>query len=499
MTDFEARRRALEALAAERILILDGAMGTMIQGYRLTEADYRGRRFAEFHRDLRGNNDLLNLTQPDIIKAIHRAYLEAGADILETNTFNATTVSMTDYDMQDLAYEINVAGARLARQACMTVEAETPGRPRFVAGAIGPTNRTASLSPDVNDPAFRNITFDELREAYGAAARGLIEGGVDLLLVETIFDTLNAKAALFAGLFYGSVERTEGDHARATDLYRSACEAGFARACFNLGVHYRLGVGIEADEARSFALTEASCEAGLIVACSDLGYHYYGGIGVEEDKAEASRLYRRACDDGYLPGCRNLGVQYRDGDGVRQDLAEARRLFLTACDGGDLASCHDVANLYRNEGEPTRAAPIYAEACEGGHDWSCNILGRLYRDGEGVEQNYTTAVSWFQRGCENDHTSSCYQLAMRYRSGEGVEKDDAEAVRLFQAACEDNHTWSCYRLGFHYQDGRGVQRDLAEAERAFRLACDADIAAACARAGQMVRLQVPPRGDRGIF
>ena len=179
-----------------RILVLDGAMGTMIQSYKLEEADYRGERFANHPCDLKGNNDLLSLTRPDIIRAIHTAYLDAGADILETNTFNSTTIALADYQQEDLAYELNEAGARLAREAADALS--TDERPRFVAGVLGPTNRTCSISPDVNNPGFRNVTFEELVTAYSEAARGLIAGGSDILLVETIFDTLNAKAALFA-------------------------------------------------------------------------------------------------------------------------------------------------------------------------------------------------------------------------------------------------------------------------------------------------------------
>jgi len=186
----------INAALAERILILDGAMGSLIQTYKLAEADYRGERFADWSCDVKGNNDLLVLTQPQIIKDIHKAYLEAGADIVETNTFNATSISMADYQMEELVYEINREAAAVARAACD--EFETAERPRFVAGVLGPTNRTASLSPDVNNPGYRNITFDQLKEAYTDAMRGLVDGGSDIILVETIFDTLNAKAALFA-------------------------------------------------------------------------------------------------------------------------------------------------------------------------------------------------------------------------------------------------------------------------------------------------------------
>ncbi len=192
------RIAALHAAAKDRILILDGAMGTMIQRHRLTEADYRGDRFKDWPRELKGNNDLLVLTQPAIIKDIHKAYLDAGADIIETNTFNAQTISMADYGVEELVLEINIAAAQLAREAADEVTALTPERPRFVAGAIGPTNRTASLSPDVNNPGFRNVTFDELVTAYAEQTRGLIEGGCDTVLIETTTDTLNAKAAGFA-------------------------------------------------------------------------------------------------------------------------------------------------------------------------------------------------------------------------------------------------------------------------------------------------------------
>ena len=182
----------------ERIVMLDGGMGTMIQGYKLEEADYRGERFAHWHTDVKGNNDLLSITQPKIIRDIHTAYMEGGAEILETNSFNSTTMSMADYEMEALSYEINVAAARVAREAADAMTARTPERPRYVAGVLGPTSRTCSISPDVNDPGFRNVTFDELVTAYIESTKGLIEGGADIILIETVFDTLNAKAAIFA-------------------------------------------------------------------------------------------------------------------------------------------------------------------------------------------------------------------------------------------------------------------------------------------------------------
>ena len=182
----------------ERILVLDGAMGTMLQRYKFTEEDYRGERFRNWEHPLKGNNDLLSLTQPQAIEEVHRKYLEAGADIIETNTFSGTTIAMTDYHMEDLVYELNLESAKIARKVCDEFTDANPEKPRFVAGSIGPTNKTASLSPEVNDPGFRAITFEELRVAYKQQAEALLDGGADILLVETIFDTLNAKAALFA-------------------------------------------------------------------------------------------------------------------------------------------------------------------------------------------------------------------------------------------------------------------------------------------------------------
>ncbi|MDN3643100.1 homocysteine S-methyltransferase family protein [Lutimonas halocynthiae] len=191
-------RETLEKILEQRIMILDGAMGTMIQAYKFEEEDYRGERFKDYEILLKGNNDLLTLTQPEAIKEIHRKYLAAGADILETNTFSGTTIAMADYAMEDLVYELNYESARLAKEVAIEFTEKEPHKPRFVAGSMGPTNKTASMSPDVNDPGFRAITFDELRIAYKQQAEALLDGGADILLVETVFDTLNAKAALFA-------------------------------------------------------------------------------------------------------------------------------------------------------------------------------------------------------------------------------------------------------------------------------------------------------------
>jgi 5-methyltetrahydrofolate--homocysteine methyltransferase len=191
-------KEQLEKILEQRIMILDGAMGTMIQAYQFSEEDYRGERFKDYEILLKGNNDLLTLTQPEAIKEIHRKYLAVGADIIETNTFSGTTIAMADYGMEDLVYELNFESARLAREAADEFTGKEPHKPRFVAGSMGPTNKTASMSPDVNDPGYRAVTFDELRIAYKQQAEALLDGGADILLVETVFDTLNAKAGLFA-------------------------------------------------------------------------------------------------------------------------------------------------------------------------------------------------------------------------------------------------------------------------------------------------------------
>ncbi len=194
--------KTLQDCLKERILIIDGAMGTMIQRYKLEEKDYRGSRFADWHTDVKGNNDLLSITQPQIIEEIHKKYLEAGADIIETNTFSSTSIAQADYEMQALAYELNVAAATCARKAADEYTKMNPAKPRFVAGAIGPLNKTLSLSPDVNNPGYRAVTFDEVAAAYTEQIKGLVDGGVDIILVETIFDTLNAKAAIYAAKNY---------------------------------------------------------------------------------------------------------------------------------------------------------------------------------------------------------------------------------------------------------------------------------------------------------
>jgi len=199
-TKWHNPERAEKMFAAlnDRILLLDGAMGTMIQGEKLDEDDFRGERFADHEDDLKGNNDLLTLTRPDLIKKIHKQFMAVGCDLIETNTFNANRISQADYSLEEVSEEINFEAARIAREACDEIEKDTPDKPRFVVGTIGPTNQTASISPDVSSPGYRKVTFDDLVETYTEAVRGLLEGGADLLMIETIFDTLNAKAAIFA-------------------------------------------------------------------------------------------------------------------------------------------------------------------------------------------------------------------------------------------------------------------------------------------------------------
>ena len=204
-----ATTAALHAAISKNILIIDGAMGTMIQRYKLTETDYRGEFFKDSKHDLKGNNDLLSITRPDIISAIHKEYLEAGADIIETNTFSGTTIAQADYHLQSEVYDINFESAKLAKAAAMEYTAKNPDKPRFVAGAIGPTNRTLSLSPDVNNPGYRAVTFDEVMQAYYEQVEALVDGGVDIILIETIFDTLNAKAAIFATKKYFKDKQVE--------------------------------------------------------------------------------------------------------------------------------------------------------------------------------------------------------------------------------------------------------------------------------------------------
>ncbi len=303
------RTAELVALLEQRILLLDGAMGTMIQRYDLGEADYRGERFVGHAHDLRGDNDLLVLTRPDVVRAIHDAYLEAGADIIETNTFNATSIAQADYRLEACVRELNVAAAKLARDCADAWTARTPDKPRFVAGALGPTNRTASISPDVNDPGARNVHYDELVAAYGEAIEALAEGGADLFLLETIFDTLNGKAALFAlQAFFDRIGRrfpviVSGT---ITDASGRTLSGQTTEAFWNSVRHVQpLAVGINCslgaalmrpyiEELARVADTYVSCypNAGLPNPMADTGY--------DETPAETARLIEDFARNGFV-------------------------------------------------------------------------------------------------------------------------------------------------------------------------------------------------------
>jgi len=306
------RTAELTRLLRTRILVMDGAMGTLIQQHRLSEADFRGAPSCGLHdhaRDLRGDNDLLVLTQPEVIRAMHNAYLEAGADVIETNTFSATSIAQADYGLETRAREINFAAARIARECCDAWTALTPDQPRFVAGALGPTNRTASISPDVNDPGARNVTFDALAASYGDAVAGLAEGGADLILVETVFDTLNAKAALFAvESYFDRIGRrlpivVSGT---ITDASGRTLSGQTPEAFWNAVRHVRpLAVGLNCalgaalmrpyiEEIARVADTFVSCypNAGLPNPMSDTGY--------DETPAQTSRLIRDFAQSGFV-------------------------------------------------------------------------------------------------------------------------------------------------------------------------------------------------------
>jgi 5-methyltetrahydrofolate--homocysteine methyltransferase len=303
------RTDEIQALLDQRILLLDGAMGTMIQGYRLDEAGYRGTCLAGHGHDVKGDNDLLALTQPDVVRAIHDAYLEAGADIISSNTFNATSIAQADYGLEGRVGDINAAAARLARECADAWTARTPAKPRFVAGALGPTNRTASISPDVNDPGARNVRFDELVTAYAQAIESLAEGGTDLFLVETIFDTLNGKAALFA--LESCFERFGRRFpvivsGTITDASGRTLSGQTTEAFWNSVRHVRpLAVGINCslgaalmrpyiEELARVADTYVSCypNAGLPNPMSDTGY--------DETPAETARLIEDFARNGFV-------------------------------------------------------------------------------------------------------------------------------------------------------------------------------------------------------
>lgn len=312
------RVHLLEHALSERILVIDGAMGTMIQARRLDEVDYRGERFADGHdstpghgdacgHDLKGNNDLLSLTRPDIIADVHNAYLDAGADLVETNTFNATAISQADYHLQHIVYELNREGARIARACCDTFTATTPAKPRFVIGVLGPTSRTASISPDVNDPGFRNTSFDELRGTYREAVEGLIDGGADTIMVETIFDTLNAKAALYAtgdvfeqrgGRLPLMISGTITDRSGRT-LSGQTAEAFHASLAHSRPLSFGLNCALGASDLREHIETLARVSRSFISAHPNAGLPNAFGE-YDETPEEMAATLREFADSGLL-------------------------------------------------------------------------------------------------------------------------------------------------------------------------------------------------------
>ncbi|MDA8362576.1 MAG: methionine synthase [Gammaproteobacteria bacterium] len=415
-----ARRLAqLDALLEKRILILDGAMGTVIQSYHLDEPDYRGERFAHHAGDLKGNNDLLTLTQPRIIRDIHAAYLDAGADIIETNTFNSTSVSMADYHMQDLVYELNRDGAFLARSIADEFEARDSTRPRFVAGVLGPTSRTASISPDVNDPGFRNISFDELVAAYAEAARGLLDGGADMLLVETVFDTLNCKAALYA------IER-HFEHARLrvpimisgtiTDASGRTLSGQTTEAFWNSVSHVRpLSVGLN---------------------CA------LGATQLRQYVAEMSRVADSRVSTHPNAGLPNEFGQYDDTPehmaAVLQEFARAGLLNIVGgCCGTSPAHIRAIADAMR--GVPPRAVPEIEPQCRLAGLEPLNIGPQSLFVNIGERTNVTGSAA-FKRLILNEEYEKAVEVA-RQQVENGAQIID---INMDEAMLDGEHAMATY-------------------------------------------------------
>ncbi len=401
MTDSKVQRniQALKDAMKQRILLLDGAMGTMIQSYKLEEADYRGERFADWASDLKGNNDLLSLTQPQIIRDIHTAYLDAGSDILETNTFNSNAPSMADYGMEELVYEMNVAGAKLAREACDAVA--TADKPRFVAGTIGPTSRTASISPDVNDPGFRNVTFMELVETYKVATKGLVDGGADIILIETVFDVLNAKAAIYAVkeafeelgvelpiMISGTITDASGrtlSGQTATAFYNSMAHA----EPISIGLNCALGAG----ELRQYIEELSNTSPCFINAHPNAGLPNAMG-GYDETPEEMAAEIGEWAKSGFLNiigGCCGTGPEHIkamaaavEGVAPRQIPAYGDKIKVQ-CRLSGLEPLHiDEDSLFVNVGERanvTGSAKFKRLVMEGDYDTALNICREQVENG----------------------------------------------------------------------------------------------------------------------
>ena len=379
----------------QRILILDGAMGTMIQAYKLEEADYRGERFADWPSELKGNNDLLSLTQPHIIKEIHTAYLQAGADILETNTFNANAASMADYNMEELVYELNVEGAKLARNACNAIA--TDDKPRFVAGVIGPTSRTASISPDVNDPGFRNVTFMELVETYKVATKGLIDGGSDIILIETVFDVLNAKAAVFAVkeafeehgttlpiIISGTITDASGrtlSGQTATAFYNSLCHA----EPISIGLNCALGAG----ELRQYIEELSNSSSCYINAHPNAGLpNAFGGYDeTPEEMAAEIGEWARSGFLNIIGGCCGTGPEHIKAMAEAVEGVAPRKIpnVKVQCRLSGLEPLHiDESSLFVNVGERanvTGSAKFKRLVMQGDYDTALDICRQQVENG----------------------------------------------------------------------------------------------------------------------
>ena len=452
---------AFEALLAQRILILDGAMGTMIQREGLTEADYRGERFATWPRDLKGNNDLLVLTRPDVIRGIHEAYLDAGADILETNSFNANRVSLADYGMEELAFELNEAAARLARNCADDRTRRTPDRPRFVAGVLGPTNRTASISPDVNDPGFRSVRFDGLVAAYAEAARGLIAGGADLLLIETVFDTLNAKAAVFA------------------------CERVFDEAGIRLPVMISGTITDQSGRTLTGQTTEAFYNSLRHARPLSIGLNC--ALGPYELRQYVEEMSRIA--ECHVSAHPNAGLPNEMGGydlGPEQMAAEIRSWaeagFLSIV-GGCCGTTpeHIRAIAHAVAGLPPRARPAITPGCRLAGLEPCNILEDSLFVNVGERTNVTGSAKFRRLIKDGDYEAALQVASEQVQNGaqvidvnmdEGLLDSQAAMVRFLDlAAAEpdiarvpvmiDSSRWEVLEAGLKCLQGKGIVNSIS--------------------------------------
>jgi 5-methyltetrahydrofolate--homocysteine methyltransferase len=468
-TQNDDRSACLRRELRQRILILDGAMGTMIQGYGLTEADYRGERFGDWGSDLKGNNDLLALTQPQIIGEIHGAYLAVGADIIETNTFNANRVSMADYRMEGFAREINVAAARLAREVADAYTASTPQQPRFVAGVLGPTNRTASISPDVNDPGFRNIDFDALAEAYLEAVDGLVEGGVDLILIETVFDTLNAKAAIFA------------------------VETFFDRAQMRLPVMISGTITDASGRTLTGQITEAFWNSVRHAEPLSIGLNCaLGARQLRQHVEELARIAERPVSAHPNAGLPNEMGEYDESpEAMAQEIGEwASSGFLNIV-GGCCGTTPDHIRAIREAvvPHPPRAIPEIPPGCRLSGLEPCNLLSDSLFVNVGERTNVTGSARFLRLIKEQDYESALEVAHQQVENGaqiidvnmdEGLLDSKAAMVRFLNLLATepdiarvpvmiDSSKWEVIEAGLKCIQGKGVVNSISlkEGEQRF--------------------------------